>query len=116
MAPNTPPQAISGPPQPHFRFNLPQAALLTPDNALFVADTSFNRVLVWDTLDDALLGNAPNVVLGEADLLDTVPEIGASKLFMPAYLALDTDGSLWVGEFKFSNRIIKFAPQVDDVF
>ena len=116
MAPNTPPQAISGTPQPHFRFNLPQAALLTPDNALFVADTSFNRVLVWDTLDDALLGNAPNVVLGEADLLDTVPEIGASKLFMPAYLALDTDGSLWVGEFKFSNRIIKFAPQVDDVF
>ncbi len=89
------------------RVNLPQDVLAT-GGKLFVADTGFNRVLVWNSIDDAVTGKAPDIVLGEKDLADTAPEIGKNKLFWPAGLAFD--GSyLWVGEFKFSGRLLRFS-------
>jgi hypothetical protein len=49
------------------------------------------------------------VVLGEKDLEDTTPEIGKDKLFWPAGISFDGN-YLWVGEFKFSGRILRFSP------
>ena len=87
-------------------FNLPMDAALA-QGALFLADTSFNRVLAWRSVEDALAGQVADVILGAADFQDTTPEIGPDKLFWPG--ALTFDGSyLWVGEFKFSGRIVRF--------
>ena len=93
----------------NFWFNLPQAVLASGGH-LFIGDTGFNRVLVWDSIDEAAAGKGPDVILGEENLEDSVPEIGRDKLFWPAGLAFD--GSyLWVGEFKFSGRILRFSVQ-----
>jgi len=75
---------------------------------LFVADTGFDRVLIWNDIADALAGKSADVILGASDFQDTSPQIGADKLFWPCTLAFD--GSyLWVGEFKFSERILRFS-------
>lgn len=88
-------------------INLPQAALAI-DGHLFIGDTGFNRVLVWNNISDAVNGNPPEVVLGEEDIEEHTPEIGVDKLFWPATMSFDGD-YLWVGEFKFSGRILRFS-------
>jgi len=91
-----------------ININLPQDVLLK-DGRLFVADTCNGRVLIWDSVEDAVAGRPPSVVLGEKDLEDTTPEIGKDKLFWPAGMSFDGN-YLWVGEFKFSGRILRFSP------
>jgi len=102
---NSTPVVVRGP-----GFNLPETGLVAGGH-FFVADTSFHRVLIWRDIADALVGENPDVILGAEDLQDTTPEIGRDKLFWPASLAFD--GSyLWVGELKFSNRLLRFSPPV----
>lgn len=91
------------------RFNLPGDAL--PAGGLFfVADRGNNRVAVWNRIDDALNGAPPNAFLGAADANDTRAGLSQTKLFMPGSLAYD-GRHLWVGEFKFSTRILRFSPR-----
>lgn len=88
-------------------FNLPQGVLIY-ENSLFVADTNYNRVLAWKDIDDAIAGKDAGTILGAESAADINPEIGRNKLFWPAGLAFD--GSyLWVGEFKFSERLLRFS-------
>lgn len=88
-------------------FNLPEMALVY-NGSLFIADTGFNRVLAWKNIEDAIAGKRVDAILGEEGLQDTKPEIGRNKLFWPAGLAFD--GSyLWVGEFKFSGRLLRYS-------
>jgi hypothetical protein len=95
----------------NFRFNLPGGAITLGDQ-LLVADTVFSRVMIWDRLTDAVAGQAPSRLLGAATLDDTQPETGRDKLFWPA--ALSWDGAyLWVGEFKFSERLLRYSPGQD---
>lgn len=91
-------------------FNLPEGVLVY-NGSLFVADTVFNRVHVWKNVEDAIAGKDADVILGETDTAKlNHPEIGKNKLFWPAGLAFD--GSyLWVGEFKFSGRLMRFSVQ-----
>lgn len=97
------PVALGGP----GKFNLPGGVLVSRGH-LFVADTVFNRVQIWTNIADALAGKDPDVILGANDLTDVSAEIGQDKLFWPATLAFD--GSyLWVGEFKFSERLLRFS-------
>jgi hypothetical protein len=91
------------------RFNLPGHALAA-DGRLFVADRSNNRVQVWNRVEDALAGLPANAFLGAADPADIRAGLTADKLFMPGSLAFD-GRNLWVGEFKFSTRILRFAPR-----
>jgi hypothetical protein len=91
----------------YSRFNLPMGATVFK-GSLFIADTSFNRVIAWRSIGDAIAGAENYVILGEESLADIQPEIGRNKLFWPAGLAFD--GSfLWVGEFKFSGRLLRFS-------
>jgi len=90
-----------------WRMNLPGGAM-TIGERLLVADTVFGRVLGWDTIDAAVAGDAPALVLGDTRLDDTVPEIGRDKLFWPAAMAFDGT-YLWVGEFKFSVRLLRYG-------
>lgn len=65
-------------------------------------------MLVWRNFEDAVAGKGADVVLGEENLEEKTPEIGKDKLFWPS--GIDFDGSyLWVGEFKFSNRVLRFS-------
>ncbi len=92
-----------------FWFNLPEYAIVS-NGHLFVADTGFHRVLAWEDTEDAIAGKVADVILGEKNLTDVTPEIGQDKLFWPAGMAFD--GSyLWVGEYKFSGRLLRFSVQ-----
>lgn len=76
--------------------------------SLFATSTEINQVRVWKSIEDAIDGRAPDVILGAEDLEDVSAEIGQNKLFWPNSLAFD--GSfLWVGEVKFSNRLLRFS-------
>ncbi|NQT67235.1 MAG: hypothetical protein HQ569_06635 [Actinobacteria bacterium] len=87
-------------------FNLPQGVLVY-DDYLFVGDTGLNAVHIWTDIKDALDGKAADIFLGEKG---PTPKIGSGDLFWPATLAFD--GSyLWVGEFKFSERLLRFSVQ-----
>ena len=90
-----------------FRTNLPEYAVASKGH-FFVADTPSNRVLIWKRIEDAIAGNDPDTILGAETLGNISPEIGKNKLFWPAGIAFD--GSfLWVGEFKFSERLLRFS-------
>lgn len=88
------------------KFNLPQAATLAR-GGLYVASTNFNQVHAWRKVDDAVAGKSADVVLGGPNLL-APPRTTASTFFWPGVPAFD--GSyLWVGEFKFSGRLLRLS-------
>ena len=89
------------------RFNMLGSAI-TIGERLLVADTVNGRVLGWDSVADAANGKNPTLILGATDLSETVPEIGRDKLYWPS--DMNFDGTyLWVGEFKFSVRLLRFG-------
>lgn len=90
-------------------FNLPGDALVS-HGMLFVADRSFNRVHVWHRLEDAFDGRHADTWLGGHDGDDHEPGNGPDKLYMPGSLAFD-GSRLWVGEQKFSTRIMRYSPR-----
>ncbi len=90
------------------QFNLPSECLIA-DGRLFVCNRSFNRVDVWSRVEDALAAHPADALLGASDAQDRAPGLGRNKLFMPGSLAWG-GGYLWVGEFKFSTRILRFSP------
>jgi hypothetical protein len=89
-------------------FNLPGDALAS-GGRFFVADRGNNRVVVWNHVKDAIAGSPPDAFLGATSPDDRRAGIGRNKLFMPGALAHDGT-NLWVGEFKFSSRILRFSP------
>lgn len=95
-----PPAAVGG----MNRMNRPYDVLLTEDGGLMVADTNNNRVLIWHSVDSASSGAPADAILGG----NQPPQIGRDTLYWAGGLAFD--GSyLWVGEFKFSNRLLRFS-------
>ncbi len=93
------------------KTNLPQGVFVS-EGSLFVGDTGFNRVKIWKNIEDAIAGRDADIVLGNTHEVgkgqDVKPEIGKNKLFWPSGVWFD--GSyLWVGEFKFSNRVLRFS-------
>ena len=88
--------------------NLPQAATIAGGH-FFVADTDHNQVEVWWSLDDALAGRPSDLVLGAHDRNEMVPELTRNQFFWPGAIAFDGT-YLWVGEFKFSGRLLRFSP------
>lgn len=75
---------------------------------LFAANTGNSQVRAWNSVDDALSGRDADVLLGDDDFGDEVAQIGKNKLFWPNSLAFDGK-FLWVGEVKFSNRLVRFS-------
>lgn len=97
------------PPERRFHFNMTPSGVAWRGK-LFVADAPFGRVLFWSSIDDAVAGKMPDAILGAADLDDVQPEIGRGKLFYPAAMCFD-GAYLWVGETKFSERLLRFSPK-----
>lgn len=80
----------------------------TSFGSLFATSTEINQVRGWKNIEDAIEGKSPDIILGAESLEDINAEIGQNKLFWPNALAFD--GSyLWVGEVKFSNRLLRFS-------
>lgn len=100
--------------KPHFTLdstqqlplNLPTEAI-TFDGSLAIANMGFSQVLIWQNRSD--WGDPSKaIVLGQSSLADREPHIGRAGLFQPATLA-KCGNSLWVGEFKFSSRILHYS-------
>ena len=87
-------------------FNLPEGVNLS-NNMLFVADTGNNKVAIWTDINAALSGQSFNTVISSENR--EVPEIGKGSLFWPGTVLYDNN-YLWVGEFKFSNRLLRYSP------
>lgn len=86
-------------------FNLPQGAEIA-DGHLFISDTGNNSVYIWEDVEDAIAGKSADIKLGKGG----VPQIGKETVFWPAVPSYD--GSyLWLGEFKFSGRLLRFSPE-----
>jgi len=104
--------SIGGVGEVRKKFNLPQYGVVSQGH-LFVGDTGFNRVLIWKNTEDAIAGKNADIILGNpenssSNLHISIPQIGKNKLFWPATPTFD--GSyLWVGEFKFSERLLRFS-------
>jgi len=94
-----------------YQINLPEGAHLA-DGRLFIADTGRNRVFGWRRVEDAVAGRDPDLLLGARELADFAPDLGAGGLFWPAGLAY-AGHRLWVGEFKFSYRLLEYAHPLD---
>lgn len=95
-------------------INLVQGVLIA-DNHLFIADTNYSRVFCWESIEDAINGNFPEVVLGKENYSNIEPGIGVDSLFWPVGLSFYRN-KLWVAEFKFSGRLVCFKYQADDPF
>lgn len=100
---NPKPISIGGP----GRMNLPAKCIIS-EGRMIVADTSNHRVLVWSKLADAISGKAADIILGQKNDSERKAAIGGDRLFMPGSVAFG-NGYLWVGEFKFSGRILRFS-------
>jgi len=86
---------------------------LVADGHLFAVDTGFNRLQIWDNISQALNGGSANITigcLGSNSYCSANAMIGGDKLFWPYSLAFDGH-YLWVGETKFSNRLLRFSLQ-----
>ncbi len=89
-------------------FNLPQSATVAR-GSLFVSATNFNVVHGWRDAGDAALGRPADLIIGASAATPVPPpRITQRTLFWPGGVAFD--GSyLWVGEFKFSNRLLRYT-------
>jgi hypothetical protein len=94
---------------PSLRLNLPASAI-TFNGSLAIANTSFNQLLLWPVINDAPDATKA-IVLGQPSISSTTSAIGKNRLFMPATLAWD-GLHLWVGEVKFSSRVLRFSPSL----
>lgn len=90
-----------------YQMNLPQDAL-TSGEALYVADTSFHRVLYWSSIVSAMSGAAPEAIVGAgSNTIDKRPGLSESELRWPASLWVES-GYLWLGERKFGHRVLRY--------
>ncbi len=94
-------------PEEHVLQN-PQDILLA-GRRLFLTNTFGHNVLIWEDVSRALAGQAADLILGQEDP-SAPPLAGRSGLVMPGALAFD-GSHLWVGEFKFSQRLMRFDVQ-----
>jgi hypothetical protein len=73
---------------------------------LFIAGDK-GGVHIWNDVEEALGGSPADAILGSGNSTDP-PQIGRNKLFLPKFLTYDGN-YLWVGEVKFSNRLLRFS-------
>ena len=89
-----------------IRFNLPQDVIVY-GGKFFVADGGFHRVLIWNKFPETD-NSPPDTVIGQKDFYSSSPSNTQDGLFVP--VSLSFDGSfLWVGETKWSNRLLRYS-------
>ncbi|WP_303858094.1 Ig-like domain-containing protein [Aminicella lysinilytica] len=105
-----------------INFNDATDCVLADDGRLMIADANNHYVLIWNSISDAVnkkevaayLGHGQDyydstqIPGGNTFKTDVVEIAGAGSLCMPTFLAYDGN-YLWVGEFKFSSRLMRFS-------
>lgn len=88
-------------------INLPTEAI-TFNGSIAIANTNYSTILLWEDIND--FPNTTNMkVIGQStNSSSNIPQIGHNRLFLPATLVYHNN-MLWVGETKFSSRIIRFS-------
>ncbi|MBI4369656.1 MAG: hypothetical protein HY547_05440 [Elusimicrobia bacterium] len=106
---------LIGPPASHLSggrgmksmFNLATCAEMA-NGHLFIAEAGGGKVHAWRRIEDAFEGRRADIILGAGDFEEIAQETAQDKMRYPA--ALSFDGSyLWVGETKFSERLLRFS-------
>jgi hypothetical protein len=89
----------------NVQVNLPMQVKFL-DSGFAIADTSFHRVQIWNDVASARAGAKPSVIIGGA--VGERPQTSRDRFYFPASVE-EVNGTLYVGEFKFSNRILVFT-------
>ncbi|MCD6386122.1 SMP-30/gluconolactonase/LRE family protein [Candidatus Sumerlaeota bacterium] len=81
---------------PDYSKGTPTGFCISPDNQIFIADTHYSRILVYDT---------------NGNLIHSFGQYGDSggKMIYPTDVAIDKDGNIYVSEYGKNDRIIKFS-------
>ncbi|MFC2097488.1 T9SS type A sorting domain-containing protein [Bacteroidota bacterium] len=91
-------------------LNLPSEAI-TFNGSLAISNQSFHNVLLWEDINDAP-DTSKMIVLGQSSNSQwNKPAIGQNRLFMPGSMLFENN-HLWVGEHKFSTRILRFSTSI----
>jgi len=89
--------------------------MLSGDGKFFLCDTNGSKIFIWNNIEDLIAGKDEEAILGVKGDSDQdkycllKPKIGKDTLFWPAAACFDGN-YLWVGEFKFSGRLLRFSP------
>jgi sugar lactone lactonase YvrE len=78
---------------------------VSPDGALYAADTFASRVLRWDDAYNATNGAPADAVFGQSDFTTDTQGIGAAGLNIPEGIAVDANGRLYVAD-SGSGRVV----------
>lgn len=89
----------------NVKVNLPMQAKFL-ENGFAIADTSFHRVQIWSDFKSVQAGSDPDLILG--GVIGERPQTSRNRFYFPSSVE-EVNGALFVGEFKFSNRILVFA-------
>lgn len=93
-----------------YAMNLP-ADGITSGESLFIADTSFHRVLYWSSISSAMSGSDPTAFIATGtDTSDKRPALSETETRWPASLWIG-EGNLWIGERKFGHRVLRYQLQ-----
>ena len=83
--------------------SFPQSAVFT-EIGFFITQQGKHQVLGWESIQDALDGKSPRTILGSGDGTKASNSIKMAN-------TIGWDGThLWIGEFKFSTRVLGFKP------
>lgn len=95
------------------KMNYPSGVTVGPDDTLWVADASNNRVLRFASISSKSSGAAANGVLGQPDFISSASGVTASSTMDAPYsVSADAKGRLWVAD-TYNNRILRFDNAVD---
>ena len=105
---------------PYKQLSMPGSAIITTEGKFVIADAGYDRLLLYDSVDMAiadfysytqigLLDNYPLVSYSDGGFENTeYPGVSTNgSLFTPTNL-MYYGGHLWVGEFKFCSRILRY--------
>jgi DNA-binding beta-propeller fold protein YncE len=91
------------------RFYNPSDVAFDPsgNGRLFVADSWYNRVVVFD--GPFTTGMAGTAFLGQPDSSSTSSDTGANRMYRPAGVSWDDTHGLWVAD-QWNHRVLRFSP------
>ena len=89
------------------RMSSPNGVAVDSGGKLWVADTSNNRVLRFDSAATLANGAAASGVLGQANFTSIADTTSQSGMSNPRGVAVDSSGRLWVADAN-NNRVLRF--------
>lgn|GEM_PF-4416409 len=105
---------------PGSQLSQPGSAIITTEGKLVIADSDYDRLLIYNSMGEAIKDFKSAIIVGQLDNykissyslsgfpMDETPSIKSTgSLFTPTSLTY-RDGHLWVGEFKFSSRLLRY--------